>query len=262
MLYVAAVGIGISFTSIFLAIWKMLSRTKFNYEGYKYSRIKKYFQKFWIDIKLKSKSQLDQKGKLIILTIALLIAGTGNSILSSFKLFAYGIVAGLIFLIVFLKYRNDAIRVKKLKEVVILFESVELYTKSGYTLYQALKVAKQLTSRIRPSIDKCLNAWSRGSKKALEILQNELGMPESDTLILLLAHMETAGRKELEGLLKREAVNIDHLQNIKKKIKIANRPLILMVYRMLPLFSILGIVVGGLLYRTYSVMKASGIWNF
>lgn len=261
MIYAVSVGIGIVVIGLLLILWTSLTSVKFSYNPHD-NKLNKYIKRHWKNIKLKSSANLDKKSKIIILAIALLIAGTGNNIITSTKLFIYGILAGLIILTQIYKYRDNIIKTKKLKEVAILFEAVELYTKAGYTLYQGLKIAKTMTDKIRPSVDKCLNAWGRGANKALEILQKELNMPESDTLVLLLMHMETAGNKNLEGLLKREAVNIEHLQNIKTKIKISNRPLILMVYRMLPLFSVLGLIVGGLLYRTYSVMKGAGIWNF
>lgn len=261
IIYIIPIGIGVAFSGLLLLLWTGLTSVKFIYNPYD-SKFNQYIKKRWKSIKIKSRTGLDKKSKIIIFIIAILIAGTGNNIITSTKLFVYGSLIGLIVLTQIYKYQNNIIKAKKLKEAAILFEAAELYTKAGYTLYQALQVAKIMTNRIKPSIDKCLNAWSRGANKALEILQKELNMPESDTLVLLLMHMETAGSKNLEGLLKREAVNIEHLQNIKTKIKISNRPLILMAYRMLPLFSALGLIVGGLLYRTYNVMKEGGVWNF
>lgn len=262
MIYLAALGIGILSIGLLLVLLKYTTKSKFNFEGRNYSKLDKFIRYFLKDLKLKGESILSNKGKIAILGIAILVAGTGNNLQTSIKMFAYGLLFGIVILSVIIKFRNDAIRVKKLKEITILFEAIELYTMSGYTLYQALRVAKPMTNLIKPSINKCLNSWNKGPLKALEILRKDLNMPESDTLVLLLAHMETSGKNNLEGMLKREATNIDHLQNIRAKIKIASRPLILMIYRMLPLFSVIGIVVGGLLYRSYKAMSEAGIWHF
>lgn len=242
-----------------LALFK--EKKKFNYlSDLKQSRFVIYLKRF-IKFRIKRPADnLTKKDKVFITAIAVLFAFTANNIFAVTEYFFWGLLLGVMLLKFLTNLKAKAARTKKLKEISILFEAIELYTNAGYTVYQALKSASVLTHIIRPSIEKCLQYWSSSPRKALEMLQSELNLPESEILILLLVHMEIVGAKEMHGVLKSEATNINHSEIMKKQISISNRPLILMVYRILPLVSILGITVGSLLYRTYAVLVDAGIF--
>lgn len=202
-----------------------------------------------------------KKERYLFLGIVLLMLGTSGSLLMLPKNIILGFVLGIIILWLFEKVKHDVGRAKRLKEVAILFEGVEMYSKAGYSLLQSLKASKILTRKITSSVDKALARWSVSPKLALETLKEELDLEESDTLILLMMHLEMAGNKNLKGMLQREAHNIERLQRMKTELKIAHRPLILMVYKVLPITAILGIVIGSLLFRMYYMLSGMGLLN-
>lgn len=259
MIFVVAIFIGLAIVT--LSIYQMYKEDgKFKYlNNYKESRFIRNAKRS-LKLNFKKANNLSKKELMIILAIAVLMASTTKQLVYVPKYLFWGLVLGLIFVKLIGDMKNRTEKTKKLKEISTLFEAVELYSKAGYTVYQSLKAARLLTNSIRPYLDKCLETWGSSPQKALELLQEELKLPESEVLVLLLIHMEVVGSKEMQGIMKREANNIDRLEKMRNQISISNKPLILMIYRMLPLVSILGITVGSLLYRTYSVLTESGIF--
>jgi hypothetical protein len=160
------------------------------------------------------------------------------------------------------KTKRNAARNKKLKDLAMLFEAVEMYMKAGYTIYQSLSLARALTPNISREIEICLSYWSENPRKALEKFKDELNLEEGEVLVSLLIHMESAGRKNLSGLLLKEAFNIERLRRLRIETDVSLRPLYIMVYRFIPLASALGIIAGPLLYRTYLVMVNAGLMLF
>ena len=258
---VFSAGIGIVvFSTFFLIHEKYIKNTRFRFgENY---RIKKIIEKIKRYFRNKKTLVLSKKEKIIMFAMAIALAGTVKNIKQVPKFMFWGLFFGLIVIIIYQKTIVVATRAKKLKEAAILFEAIELYTKAGYSLYQAIRASRVLVDEIRPAVDKCLNYWGAGAKKALQKLQEELKLEEVSTLILLLINMESSGTKELDGAIGKVVFSMEDLQKMKTQIKISNRPLIFVIYRMLPLASIAGIVVGGLLYRTYHILEMTGFIKF
>lgn len=253
-------GIGLIVFSVVYLLYESIRKVRFKFgESYRIRKIKEKIKRF---IKTKKTLVLSKKEKLIILGMAIAFAGTAQNIRQASRLLFWGILIGLFIVYVYQKTHTATIRAKKLKESAILFEAIELYTKAGYSLYQAINASKVLVDEIRPAVDTCLNYWGAGPRIALQKLQEEIGLEEIDTLILLLINIESSGGKELDGTIGDVVFNMEDLQKMKTQIKIANRPLIFVIYRMLPLASIAGIVVGGLLYRMYSVLEQTNFIQF
>ncbi len=257
-------GLGLFFTTYFLMIFGAVKESKFKFSFQFVSRaldknrrtrnLKRNVDKFLYNI-----VNLTKKEKYLILAITFLILGMSKSLKSIPVSLILGLVLGLFVVRFFEQIKRNMTRTRKLKEVVSLFEGVEMYSKAGYSLVQSLRASKLLTNYITPSIDKCLSSWSMGPQKALEILKEELDLEEVDSLILLMMHLEIAGAKNLQGMIQREAHSIDRLQRMKVEVKIAHRPLILLVYKVLPIAAILGIILGSLLFRLFYNLKGMGI---
>ena len=98
--------------------------------------------------------------------------------------------------------------------------------------------------------------------KALEKFKEALDIEGGEILVSLLIHMEMAGIKDLQGILTREATNIERLRRMRNEIKLSIRPIYMMVYRFLPLGAVMGIITGPLLYRTYAVLKDANLLIF
>lgn len=259
-----SVGLGLFCTTYFMFILKTIKNEKFSLYFSKTKESLNKNRKFKSTERIIKKAfevllNLTKREKYLILASALFVLGMSKSTRAIPISITIGSIIGLITVRFISNIKKSILKTKKLREVVVLFEGIEMYSKAGYSLVQSIRASKMLTDTITPYIDKCLSYWSMGPQKALEILKDELNLEETESLILLMMHLESAGVNNLQGMLQREAHNIDRLQKMKVELKIAHRPLILVVYKILPIAAILGIVIGSLLYRMFYTLTGIGV---
>lgn len=264
MLKVLAVSIGIMVVIITLLMIEIQgkSKGKFKYLSDMEGPYNKFKRRLKRNFEQRKRIILNQKEKYIIVGIAILLTTTASSVKSSFTLLAGGALTGLSIILFVRNVKSKNVHIKKVNEIAIVFESIELYMRAGYSMYQAIRTSRLLITEIRPAMDVCLSYWGNGPKQALAKLQEELNVPEAETLILMLVNLEGTGSKEMRSAIGGEVFNIESIQRMKTNVSIANKPLLLMIYRMLPLGSVIGITVGSLMYRTFSVLQHTGIGAF
>lgn len=213
--------------------------------------------------KLIERVKSDKKASVARLSIALLFAaGSGRDFKEMLQYFIVGYILAAAAIYLVARARKSTVKNKKMKDIAILFEAVELYMKGGYSLIQALMLSRSLVPGLRNEIDVCLDYWTEGPRTALEKFNQALDLEEGEILVSLLIYMEMAGTKDLSGVLSREAFNVERLRRLKTESSISLRPIYLMVYRFLPLTSAIGIITGPLLYRTYVVLRDARILGF
>lgn len=144
---------------------------------------------------------------------------------------------------------EDANKLKKMKELAVLYESVVFYSSAGYTLQQSIARAAELTPVLRPALSRCLAAWIYGPIRALNAFGGEVDLPEAEIMASIFAHVEEKGIKFGEGAIEEEANSLENLRQTLSEMKIMSKPLYFAVYRALPLLAVSGIVVGALIYR-------------
>jgi len=250
---VVAASLGVGIMSVLLMLFN-LSKTTFSVNR---QRIKKN-----IKVETFSGLKLNKKEKYAGLGMGVLVAGLATSPYGALQMFLTGFVFGVIGFRYFESIRLDVLKNNRLKEMAILFDAVDLYVKAGYTMFQALDAAKILTPSLAPYIRRCLDRWPASPREALNQLKKDLALPEGEMLTSLLIYMETTGSKNLEGVLGQEANNIERLRKMRIESGISKKPLITMLYRFLPVGSIIGIVAGTLLYRLTKLFFETGILDF
>ncbi len=181
--------------------------------------------------------------------------GAGVGILASWGT-AYSLVVaevcaglGVIVSLFIKKTFEDVNKLKKMKELAVLYESVVFYSSAGYTLQQSIARAAELTPVLRPALSRCLAAWIYGPIRALNAFGEEVGLPEAEIMASIFAHVEEKGIKFGEGAIEEEANSLENLRKTLSEMKIMSKPLYFAVYRALPLLAVSGIVVGALIYR-------------
>jgi hypothetical protein len=215
--------------------------------------------------KNKAIQKLKANRKLLLtnMAIAILFAvGAGRTAIELNRYFSMGFILSMAASCYLIKLQKGIKHNRKMKDIAVLFEAVELYMKAGYSMYQAIMLSRALVPRIRKEIDICLDYWTAGPRKALEKFKEALDIEGGEILVSLLIHMEMAGIKDLQGILTREATNIERLRRMRNEIKLSIRPIYMMVYRFLPLGAVIGIITGPLLYRTYAVLKDANLLIF
>ncbi len=213
--------------------------------------------------RLKQRHKPNSKETAVKATIAGLMAvGLSRDWAEFAQFFLLIFVITIVAVHLYKKIGGDISKNKKLKDIAVLFEAIELYMKAGYPMVQALRLSRILTPNITKEIDMCLDHWATSPKLALEKFKEELNLEQGEMLVSILIHMEMAGTKNLSGILAREAYNIERLRRLRTETRVSLRPLYLMVYRFIPLVSALGIIAGPLLYRTYRVLLDAGLLWF
>ncbi|MDI6906439.1 MAG: hypothetical protein QMC81_02965 [Thermoanaerobacterales bacterium] len=175
-----------------------------------------------------------------------------------------GVFAGLALAVgakVVFRWRLNAQKVVRQKEIVVLFETVELYMRAGMPLHHALAAARMLTPSLRRAVGEALTYWPGGPAKALEVLREKIDLPEADILASLLLQIEQAGIDNLEGIVRREGKRLEQLRDAADRARINIRPLYLVLFRALPLVACLGMIGGALFMHVRDVLQAAGLWG-
>ena len=253
MTFAIATGIGFSAVGTMMLLWKLVDNPSFKFMSRDILRRK---------LKISStKKALDKRGLLLGTILGLLSLGLATSLTSAVKLFIITFMVGVASLQFFDKFRKEVNRNLRLKEIATLFDAIELYVNANYTLFQAMQAAKLLVPGIAPKIQRCLDRWPASPRLALEQFSKDLATPEGEMLVSLLIYMESAGLKNLKGVLGREANNIERLRKMRAEAQISRKPIFLMMYRFLPVIPVIGIIAGTLMYRLYQVLMNSGLIN-
>lgn len=149
---------------------------------------------------------------------------------------------------------RETVKMRKLREIAALYESVVFYTKAGYTIQQSLRLGAVITPTIRPAVERCLAAWPSGPIRALEKFAEEVNIPEAATLSTVLMHAEESGMGYGSSAIEEESRALEALRQTLAELKIVSKPLYYCIYRALPLAAIAGMVVGPLVWRLIKVM--------
>lgn len=266
---VLSISMGVIAIAVSFLIWVFIDSTRmkrFNYlnsMNSKYAVIKRKLKaRFRSSVKKNKSIVLNNKEKYLVIAFALLLVTTSNNFKNMPMFMSLGAITGLGVVVLMQNVKSKNLHRKKVEEIAIVFEAIELYMKAGYSMYQAIRASRLLVKTIRPALDTCLTYWGAGPKVALGKLQDELSLPEAETLILLMINLESTGSQEMQNAIGGEVFSMESIERMKRDIEISNKPLVLMIYRMLPLVSVLGIVVGSLVYRTFAVLEISGISLF
>lgn len=145
---------------------------------------------------------------------------------------------------------------RRKKECFLLFNAIEIYAQSGYSIPQALANARSFAPMLEPAINKSLAVWPSGSIRALEVLQNEINLPEGDQLVSLLLQINQTGAKNLENVIQAESRQMEEKRKALAKARITQKPVFLMAYRLLPLVVLMGMLAGVLVTRVFSQMNS------
>jgi len=168
---------------------------------------------------------------------------------------AFGGALGALLVQVGHRLRREAALASRRREVVVLFEAVDTYLRAGMSMPYALACARVLTPHLSKAVSACLTAWPSGPARALETLRKKIDLPEADLMVSLLLQIEKAGVMNLEGVVRKEALNLERMREAAARAKIATRPVYFVVYRLLPLLAVFGMFAGTLYWRLLHMLK-------
>lgn len=181
-----------------------------------------------------------------------LLLGLGTASLAGVTMVAAALGAGAGFFV--RRGGRDTARLVKLRQVAVLYEAVDFYTRAGYTIRQSLSLAIPLAPALRDAVEKCLATWPAGPVRALERLAEEINLPEAALLSSVLAHAEEFGIAVGRAAIEEESRSLEALRQTLAELKVVSKPMYFAMYRALPFAAIAGMMVGPLVYRLMKVM--------
>ncbi len=159
----------------------------------------------------------------------------------------------------FREYHRRKTKSIRYQECLELFRLVENYMQLGMPLQLALTEAKEILVVLKPAVNKALAYWGMGSETALRVLRVEIDLPEAESLVMLLSQVNNSGIKNFDNIIKMEADRLEDIREAAEQMQISIKPLILILYRVLPLLAILGMVAGVMFTRTMTIIKDAGL---
>lgn len=201
----------------------------------------------------------DKMAVLFGLAGGLMLAGFFRHTRYTFLLFFLGLAAGALLAKAVHSLYQSSLEQEKKRQVAIFFEAVELYMRGGKSMPKAIGTAQKLTPLLRKAVQKCLHYWPKSPARALEEFRKEVDVPEAQILVSLLLRIEKSGINGMEGVIQRDAHNIERLRDMAARRTIFKRPMYFMMYRLLPTLTVLGMLIGSLYYRLGMVLDQVGI---
>lgn len=185
--------------------------------------------------------------------IGAILLTNGTSYMTTTALILSGLGVGVAEII----YRvlNKGKEERRKQECFLLFSAIEIFTQAGYSIPQALASARDFTPMLTADINKALAAWPHGEVQALEILKDSINLPEGDQLVSLLIQINQAGTKNLGNIIQAEAKQMEEKRQALAKARIAQKPLFLLIYRLLPLVVLVGMFGGVLVTKVFIEMN-------
>lgn len=159
------------------------------------------------------------------------------------------------------RVRSGQQRFARLKEVAILYESVDLFARAGFTVRQSLQMSIILTQQLRPVIEKAMDRWPSGPLRAIQQMGEDIAMPEADVLTGILMHAEEGGAQKISGIMEEEAGRLEKLRQCMAETRMAAKPLYATMYVFLPLIAALGILIAPVAYRAISMISGIKAMN-
>ena len=145
-------------------------------------------------------------------------------------------------------------RFKRLREVAVLYECIDLFSRAGFTVRQSMQLGLPLVPGIREEVMRCLDRWPAGPLRAIQMFGEEVNLPEAQVLTGVLMHAEDQGMEKAGGIMAEEAMRLEGLRKTLAEVRVASRPLYITVYNFLPVAAALGLLIAPLAYRAITMI--------
>ncbi|MTI84373.1 MAG: hypothetical protein FH756_10810 [Firmicutes bacterium] len=191
---------------------------------------------------LKSWHEDFEKNKeLINMSVVVLAMGFLFALIVSGKtLKIYGFVsgtgAGALLYSMFSKNKKKGVRLKKLREAMLIYDAVNVFGETGENLPNTLERILPALDVLRPAIEKFIKRYPYESKEAVLDMEKDMDFPEASLLTSVLLQVIASGGNNM--ITTSEGVRMETIRKTMYKTEIAVRPL----YRQLVLF--LPLIVG------------------
>ncbi len=141
-----------------------------------------------------------------------------------------------------------------LRDTSTFFKAVEVRLRAGYNIPHTLRMAAALAPSMQPAVNKALQRWSFDPHQALDILRQELKIPEAETLCYVLKRAYEAGGESVAHVLGQGARNIDSKLAGMEEKSFAMGKMRMLFWRVLPTLAIFGIFALNFAYYAQNIL--------
>ncbi len=181
-------------------------------------------------------------GLLISLATGAVFAFIVPGLLARVFAFFIGFSVGTILNFFMSRYQGRINRMKKLKEAVLIYDTIDIYTDTGESLPSALEKVLPSLDVLKSPVEKFIKEYPYGPTEAVVRMEKEMGIEEAGILAsVMLQVMRTGSIGEISSA---EGVRMENIRKTAYRADIAVRP----IYRQVVLFLPLGLALTLVLY--------------
>lgn len=211
---------------------------------------------------LKELQEKVQKNKdLINMSMLVLITGVACALLAPGTVlkvygFSSGAGAGAFFYSIYQKQKKKGVRLKKLKEAILIYDAVNVYSETGENLPNILEKILPALDVLKPCVEKLLKRYPYNAQEAVLEMEKEMDFNEAGLLTSVLLQVITTGGHA--AITASEGARMEDIRKTIFRTEIAVRPL----YRQLVLFLPLGVGITMVLYALgRHVLNSLSVFN-
>lgn len=188
---------------------------------------------------LKLRGEIDNSSKekkktlLVTLGSGLFLAITLPGITGKLIGFPLGVLLGTVGYLRYSKISRERGYSQKLKESILLYDSLMIYIERGDNLQQSLERTLPLLKLLKPAVEKCLKKYPYNPIEAIADMEKDMAFDEAGILISILLQLQNNSQGAHVG--GPEAVRLENLRKSLLRTNIKLRPLFQQFQLYLPL---------------------------
>ena len=173
-------------------------------------------------VKKKSDNEEIRKLALISFGFGAFLAFSMPGIIAKIYGFLLGSVIAALIYIKYDNFKKGGDNAERLKEAILLYDAVEVFTSRGMGVQQALKKSLPLLKSLRPAVEKCLKKLPYAPAESIVEMEKDMGFEEAGILVSVLLQLLAGGTgNTLAGT---EAVRLEKIRRALVRKKLSMRP--------------------------------------
>jgi hypothetical protein len=249
--YSCAVGIGVAGTStVLLLLWaaeefygRVVGRMNLVKKLKRKEKTSKNLVEYLVELRQVAEKKRELSNMVVVsllagALVAFIVPGTVARIVG----FIAGVMLGMVLNLFMKHYQRSVTRVKKLKEAVLIYDTIDIYTEAGESLPVALSKILPALDALKLPVERFIKRYPYGSGEAIMQLEEDMDFDEAGSLTSVMLQVIKAG--STEGISSAEGVRMENIRKTLHRANIAVRP----IYRQIVLFLPLGLALTLVLY--------------
>lgn len=131
-----------------------------------------------------------------------------------------------------------------LEEMGLMLEILEVYSRGGSTLYEALQACLPVVQELRPALEHCLMRWGAGPEVAMREMVSRIKHPEAEGMAAVLIQVVQYDPRQAAVFLEGEYRRLEAVREEQVNQSIQRRPVYFTLYLVFPGLALLSLLMG------------------